>query len=197
MISFPLGPMTLRIHWSFLLLLGLLAAAPNSDLLLLGLGSALCHELGHLGAMWAVGMPPSCLQLTLFGGKLRGSSYPNLWAELAALAAGAGVNLALALCFGFLPQYRFQLFSAINLVMGGFNLLPIQGLDGGRMLRLGLERFCGPHRAAKWCAFLSFAVLAVLWGWGLWMWRQHPGLPALLGMPLLAAAVFFDWCKKQ
>ena len=117
--------------------------------------------------------------------------------DLAALAAGAGVNLALALCFGFLPQYRFQLFSAINLVMGGFNLLPIQGLDGGRMLRLGLERFCGPLRAAKWCAFLSFAVLAALWGWGLWMWRQYPGLPALLGVPLLAAAVFFDWCKKQ
>jgi len=197
MLNFTLGRMALQIHWSFLLLLGLLAAVPNSNLILLGLGSAACHELGHLGAMWAVGMPPTGLRLTLLGGKLQGSNHPPLGAELAALFAGAGVNLALAFCFGFSSQYRFQLFSAINLVMGGFNLLPIQGLDGGSILRLGLERFCGPRRAARRCVFLSFAVLAALWGWSLWLCHVHPHLPTLLGVPLLASVVFFDWCKKQ
>ena len=172
MIGFRFGKMTLSVHWNFLLLLGLLAAAPNSSLLVLGLGSALCHELGHLGAMWAVGMPPTALRLTLFGAKLQGSSCPGVAADLAALLAGAGVNLVLAFCFGFSAQYHFQLFSAINLVMGCFNLLPIQGLDGGRMVRLMLESFLDARQAEKWCGFLSAAALAALWMWGLWLWRR-------------------------
>jgi len=55
--------------------------------------------------------------------------------ELLAVLAGPGINLALAVvCAG--GGEAWQLFAGANLVLGIFNLLPLPGLDGGRIICL-------------------------------------------------------------
>ena len=187
-----LGSMDLEIHWSFWLLLGALAASPSQSVLLLGLLAACCHELGHLAAMLLAGNTPARLTLTAMGGRLKGTAFSGFGAELTALAAGAAVNLLLAMVCRLHGGYEVQLFSAINLVLGCFNLLPVQGLDGGRILQMVLERsFKGSERAPKVCMFLSLAALAALWCWSIWLYRQNRHLPALLLFPIAPTLAFF------
>jgi Zn-dependent protease len=195
MICFSIGGFRLRIHWSFWLLLGLVSAMPGQPVLLLGLAAAACHELGHFAAMLAVGMPPQSLCLSARGGKLQAGGFANLSAEMFALGAGAAVNLLLALLFGAVGSHYAKLFSAINLVLGGFNLLPIQGLDGGRMAALAVGQRWPHHRVQSFAVGLSAGTLVLLLGWSLWLWKNHPQLPTLVLLPAFPAAAFFGWLK--
>ncbi len=194
MISFFVGRLEVQLHWSFLLLLGL-AALPGSLLPLLGLGAAACHELGHLAAMALAGGLPARLRLSFFGGRLQSMGCTGWLAELLCLGAGAGVNLVLAGCFGAAQGYGAQLFSAINLVLGLFNLLPVQGLDGGRMLGLALAQRLPPRQCRTVLAAVSLAALAGLGGWCAWLAACNPHLPMLAAVPLVPAAAFFSWLK--
>ncbi|MBR5559264.1 MAG: hypothetical protein IKU72_03370 [Oscillospiraceae bacterium] len=193
--TFRIGGVELRLHWSFWLLLGGVAAAPLHRLVVLGLASAVCHELGHLAAMAAAGCRPRCLHLSLMGAKLSGRGLPNLKRELFAIASGPAVNLLLALLFGLSAQYAPRLFSAMNLVLGGFNLLPVQGMDGGRMLWLLAEHRWGYRRAKRICIAVAVVVLVLLLWWSVCLWKKHPRLPSLLLFPLVPAAAFFRWLK--
>lgn len=195
MICFRLGRLEVQLHWSFLLLVGLAAALPNAPLVLLGLGAAACHELGHLGAMMLAGLPPARLRLSLLGGRLQSCAFACRRAELLCLGAGPGVNLLLAAAFAAAGSYELRLFSAMNLVLGGFNLLPVQGLDGGRMLGLLLPRRLGQKRGWVVLAVVSLAALAGVGGWCFELARAHPELPLLRLVVLVPAAAFFRWLK--
>ena len=187
-----LGCLDLELHWSFWLLLGAIAAVPAQPALLLGLLAALFHELGHLAVMLLTGNAPARLTLTALGGRLKGAAFSGFWAELMALSAGAAVNLLLAMACCLAIGHKMQLFSAINLVLGCFNLLPVQGLDGGRILRLLLERrFKGNGSERRVCTILSLAVLAALWCWSIWLYGQNPQLPTLLLFPMVPTLAFF------
>lgn len=192
MIRLRLRGMEVLLHWSFLLLAGLSAGWP---LLRMGLGAALCHELAHLGAMCLFGCRPRCLRFGLTGGCLQGSGFPSFRAEAASLAAGPFCSLLLAAAFFGGKTDAARLFSAVNLVLGLFNLLPVQGLDGGRLLLLFLQKN-DPLGGRGLCVRLSFLALAVLWGWCFFLWRQNPHLPTLLLLPLVPAQAFFGWLKK-
>lgn len=194
MICFRFGRLEVQLHWSFLLLVGGAAALPNAPLVLLGLGAAACHELGHLGAMVLAGLPPARLRLGLFGGRLQSSAFAGRRAELLCLGAGPGVNLLLAAVFASAGGYGPRLFSAMNLVLGGFNLLPVQGLDGGRMLGLLLPRRLGQGRRVV-LILVSLLTLAGVGGWCFGLARAHPGLPLLRLVVLVPAAAFFRWLK--
>ena len=192
MISFQLWGLRVELHWSFLLLLGLSAGWPP---LRVGLGAALCHELAHLAAMGAAGIAPAHFRLGLTGGRLRGRGAACLRAELLSVLAGPACNLLLAAAFRTAPAESLRLFSAVNLVLGVFNLLPVQGLDGGRALRLFLERKA-PGRGTGFCTLLSLLTLGLLWVWCLWLWRRHPHLPTLMLLPAVPASAFLKWRKN-
>ena len=197
MITFRIGGFQLSVHWSFWLLLGLASAAPKQPVLPLGLLAAACHELGHFGAMLAVGMAPRNLRFSALGGKLQAKNFPGIWAELASVGAGGAVNLALAGLFAAANGYEARLFSAVNLVLGGLNLLPVQGLDGGRMVVLLLERRWEDRKSKAAAVWISAAVLVLLAVWCFLLWKSHPDLPALLLGPFGPAAAFWGWLRGR
>ena len=133
------------------------------DVLPLVLLAALCHELGHLGALTLAGVRAERLRLTAFGAELRADTrYLPYGVEILCTLAGPTVNLALApllarLCGDYL-------LAGANLLLGAFNLLPLANLDGGRALYLLTCWLTDPPFADRLCRYVSLACGLVLLG---------------------------------
>ena len=152
----------LRLCFSFpaVLSLSFLMGEGNSGKLLVMLACCALHECGHIAATLLCGCKPG--ELTLYGGGIKLTTPVRLNSfkkDIFILASGCGVNflLAFASC---LVKGELTFFAQVNLLLGGFNLLPVGYLDGGKMLELVLN-----GRGAVWikgCFALLVAVLAVL-----------------------------------
>lgn len=180
----------LRISAGFFLLIVWFALVNGWKLLVMILTAAALHELGHLGMLRLLGARILTLRIGILGAVLetdcRKLSYGG---ELAVVLAGPAMNLLCAcLLTHFAPEQ--EVFIGIHLVLGGFNLLPIRPLDGGRGLELLLTWQFGPfagETAIRWISAAAALFLAVFLGWlmkttggSLWL------LPAMAG--LLGAA---------
>lgn len=176
----------LRISVGFLLLVVWFAFVNGWELLAMIVAAAALHELGHLGMLRLLGVRVLALRIGIFGAVLeadcRNLSYSG---ELAAVLAGPAVNLLCACLLAyFVPEQ--ELFIGIHLVLGGFNLLPIRPLDGGRGLELLLTWLFGPfwgESVSRWIGAAAALLLAVFLGWlmkatggSLWL------LPAMAGL---------------
>lgn len=127
----------LQVSPGFLVLTALLLFLDREGTAPAVLAAWLVHEGGHLLLLYGVGGRVRKVELTLNGVKIeaeqgRGLSYTG---ELLSVLAGPGINLALALGCARLGE-GWYLFSGANLALGIFNLLPIPGLDGGRVFTL-------------------------------------------------------------
>lgn len=113
----------------------------HTGLIRVGLLCALLHEAGHVAVYLLLFRRAPRLELSIFGVclSMRGVCLP-VRAELALALAGPAVNALLALGalagmrWGWGYSYRGCWFAATNLLVGGFNLLPLPGLDGARAL---------------------------------------------------------------
>ena len=93
--------------------------------------AAALHEAAHLAALRALGIPVRGLELRAAGAVIR-AKLPGDRREALALGAGPGANLLLAAIF----WRPWRLFGLCNLLLGLWNLLPLPGRDGARLLRL-------------------------------------------------------------
>ena len=147
------------------------------------------HELGHYLALCRMDRTPKAIRLS-FSGAVMEMGNLSYREEFLAAAAGPAASLLLGLLSPLWPALGLY-----SLALGLFNLLPLCGLDGSRMLRCGLlqnftiamtESIC--HTAATGTALLLF--LGALWlrrgGWGLWpvVLSGYLLLKALLTKPL-------------
>ena len=169
-----------------LLAAALLFYMDPGDLIPLAALAAGFHELGHWTAVRLMGGEVRVLRLTVTGGNMeldhrRPLTYGG---ELAAILAGPGVNLLLALLCARLGGEREALYalSGLSLALGWFNLLPIYPLDGGRALLLILSAFTTPGRArqAVWgCSVILVALLLAAGMSLLWRGGRNLTLPGM------------------
>lgn len=124
--------------------------------------AAALHEAGHLLALALLGIPVYGLELRASGAVIRAELRGEL-REAWALLAGPAVNLLVA---GGLFHLR-PLLSFCSLALGLFNLLPIRGLDGGRLCALLLPRLLGPAGSIL-CKLLHCGTLLALAAAGIW-----------------------------
>ena len=174
----------LTVHPSAILWLCLLFYR-KAAILLPFLSAAAVHELGHLLALRLRRHPVSSVTLSFSGAVMKTGllSYRDVL-----LAAAAGPLTSLAAGF-FLPLWpEFGLYSVI---LGLFNLLPLPGLDGGRMVRSAVMLLFPPESAGRICRFLGICTGLALWGFALYLtFRLQCGLwPLLLGAMLLTKAL--------
>lgn len=132
--------------------------------------SVLGHELGHASMAFRWGLSPR-IELIAFGGVTHhfGKNLPILKQFLIVLA-GPVFGLFLFFIASLINQYMaienvytsqfFLLLQAVNLFWTLFNLIPVLPLDGGQLLRLGLEAIFGP-KGFSYALFFSVC-LAVL-----------------------------------
>lgn len=180
------GPLTPRIqvHPSLILWLSILWYL-DSAVVLPFLAAAGFHELGHALALYSLDKPPSTIRLSFAGAVMEvpGLSYRE---ELFAAAAGPAASLLLGLLTPLWPGLGLY-----SLALGLFNLLPLYGLDGSRMLRAFLLPRCSLDAAETRCrAAAVTTALILLWG-ALRLWRQGSwGLwPVVLAGYLLLKAL--------
>ena len=187
----------LKISAGFLFLTVWFAAVNGWRLLFLILGAAAVHELGHLWMLRLLGARIFGLQITILGAVLeadcRTLSYGK---ELAAVLAGPAVNLL----FAFLSEWfgpGNDTAIGIHLVLGGFNLLPIRPLDGGRALDLLLVWLFGPYTGETVVRWISSAAALILAAIVIWLMASTGGslwlLPAAAG---LLGAAGREWLGK-
>ena len=145
------------------------------------MGSILAHEAGHAIVARRNGINSREIRLSLFGGVAaleRGAPTPAV--EMKVAFAGPAVNLLVAagalggaLALGqsngsSVPLDALIWIGAMNLILGGFNLLPGLPLDGGRILTGFLWRRRNDRGAAvrttakvgKILSYLAFALAA-------------------------------------
>lgn len=154
-----------------LVLLGLLFYLDPERLALPFFLSCGAHELAHLAVAAVSGGRIYRLKLGCFGAELYGT-FRSYGGEVAALVAGPGANLLLALTVRE-PAYRM-----VNLYLFCYQMLPLPSLDGGRLWYLLWLRLTDPtraDRAAELAARLvgGAGLAAGLWAtlglrWGLW-----------------------------
>ena len=177
-----------RLSPGFLVTLGVSVLAGAGSVLPAVLGAAVCHEAGHLLALWAYHVPVESVTIGPVGAVIRASGQDRLsyGRDLTATLAGVAVNFALALLSS--RAWGMYLFAGANAVLGLYNLLPIQGLDGGRALYLAAAWIAGPFAAQRLCHLVNLIALSLLLSLvaGL-VWETGGGLlclAAVLGMAL-------------
>ncbi len=133
----------------------------------------LMHELGHYFAANYFKWRIRGIELLPFGGVAHveelGNTSPK--SEILVALAGPFVNLILYFlarelgAYGLLPQEWAAFFMYCNVLVGGFNLLPIWPLDGGKILHT-LYSLVLPYRKSVLLSILislAGAVLLILW----------------------------------
>lgn len=143
----------------------------SGNFALLGLAACLWHEFGHLAFMKICGV--SVKRMVFYGAGIKIVpdkliDFTAFGASFLILIGGSGANLALAAVLHNAEIPEVRLFAAINGLIGAFNLLPLQYLDGGKLILLLIRRLCSYSAACllerffKWCgAFLILTVLIV------------------------------------
>jgi stage IV sporulation protein FB len=167
-------------------------------LLLMILGAAAVHELGHLCVLLLFRRKVRALRIGMFGAVLdvdcRNLSYGK---ELLAVMAGPAMNL---LCAGWITRYGSgnELMTGIHLILGGFNLLPIRPLDGGSGTELILTWLLGPFLGERLICWISAVTSVLLAGGILTMICASGGslwlVPAMVGLLGIAMQ---EWFGKQ
>ena len=102
--------------------------------------ASVIHELGHLTALFLCRSTPSAMVINVFGVRIEKQADSHLtygqdvWISL----AGPAINLISAFVLYLLAGWGTA--ASIHLVLGLFNLLPLEPLDGGQAL-CGILRY--------------------------------------------------------
>ena len=153
------------------------------ELLFLALAAA-SHEAGHLLAAKALGIPLRRANMTGSGGRLtfdfsRSGYGREALVHLAGPAAGI-LAAAAALILRFPGGERF---AGMSLVLSEVNLLPMQGFDGGGILRCVLSSRFWPDTVER-VGRIADGIVRL----GLWIWAIRL---ALSPVPRIAPILFF------
>ncbi len=142
--KFKIFSTEINISFFFMAFLTLILIVDKTGFVLPVFLATALHEAGHLAAMCVfdcqpkkINLIPGSIQIvSAFKVKPQGELFILLSGPLANLLFAA-VFFALYYFFNFVP---FVSFSAVNLLIFAFNLLPVRGLDGGSILYLLLAK---------------------------------------------------------
>jgi len=153
---------------------------------LLLLFSVFFHEFGHAWVAQQMGLPAERIHLFILGGlaELKNRPISPRQETFIALAGPVGSLLLALLAYILSVQNAFQIPIAtalmeymfwMNILLAGFNAVPIYPLDGGRVMRGVLWAWVGQyHRASKATYRVSLDLIAVLFilGFVSWFWFE-------------------------
>lgn len=161
------GGFHLQVTPSFWVLFALLLlTGENSRMLLLCFVACTAHELGHLMAACCLRLRVKKLTVSAMGLIL---DIPRTCSYLGEFFLAASGPIASFLFAGLVSRLEGEgsaLLAGISLMQGCFNLLPVQPLDGGEMLRVLLAQFLSPDKSWYAARLAGYAVCVLAIGFG-------------------------------
>ena len=161
-------------------------------ILLSFLSAVLLHECGHLFALTLFHARLLKTKLSPFGITLTHTPLSSPFASLTVASFGPLFGI-----IGFVATQNslsVPIFQAVTLSLSLFNLIPITGLDGGRILNAALSFFLPPAAAEAIARITSHLCLVLLWIVGAYLFLFHNASPSLF---LMSLALFFENAKNE
>jgi Zn-dependent protease len=135
--------------------------------------AVLMHETAHLFTMWLIGCAPKEIRLIPSAVEIIGQTAKTPNHELLVLISGPAVNiiLFLVLYFNYLAfgNILSLYYGAVNLIIGGFNLLPISALDGGSIFINLLTRKIDINKAMLILKVMTLIVATLILSLGIFI----------------------------
>lgn len=164
-----------KIYISFLFTatLSLMLATDRTGLVVPTLFAVLIHEMGHLIAMWAADCAPLEIRLIPASVQIVEKYGAPTKKQAGIIICGplANIAVATALFINFhLGGYDISLkFALLNAILAVFNMLPVSGLDGGRLLELILCRHTDLYSALKTVRIVTLVLAVALFFGGVFL----------------------------
>ncbi len=154
------------------------------------LSAFILHETTHFVTAKSLGCTVSEFRLLAFGGTIRlenAGVSELLQIALAAPVANIAAAGVLALWIRWMPsQEILSSFLLTNLYLGVWNLLPIEPMDGGRVLHGLLDRVCSLQSARLFTLLISSLTALFLIGWSLYsLYRGQNTWPYILSYSVM------------
>ncbi len=149
---FSLFGTEIKVEYTFFLMLAFSVLVSNYSLIYVLVFSAL-HELGHIAALTVLGERAELITVAYYGIGLKYNSHTGPLKSIIILLCGPAVNLVFML---------LGIEIEINMALFVLNLLPIYPLDGGRILKIILNRVFSLALSDKIYFYISFAFTLLL-----------------------------------
>ncbi len=198
MVIGKIGGVKIRLNILFLLLGLLYSWLGYWPQILVIFSAVMLHELAHLLTAYLLKVKIAEVQLWPFGGQAQLEDYLALEPEREILVAISGPLFSLSLAG---LSYFTDIFQAsswkmvfvnINLLLGGFNLLPALPLDGGHILQAVLSRPLG-YRKANQC----MTALGLFLGVGIGAAGIYLGTVGFSSINLILVGAFLFWAAYR
>lgn len=178
----------IKIKFSTVVFAALFLFPDASEFTVSVLSAAAAHEAGHLIAMYICGIHPKSITVYPFGVDITaGHSLSSYSTDIFIAAAGCAVNLLLtAVFFAVLPT-----FAMCCAVLAILNLLPIQSLDGGRIVECVLLMHKDEEQSACIVYTVSFIFIVILWIISIYLLLFAPFNPTLFFLCVYLFALIF------
>ncbi len=161
--EFRLGRCLIAISPLFVCFLCIILLVDRTGIMLLGLISVVIHELGHLIFMIITKKQPESVSFQLGGIIIKSNGFSGYNNDFLIAMGGCLFNL---IAFSFSSYFYYKtksemamLFSAANLGLFLFNLLPVSGLDGMDLIKLKLLKKFSIEKTNKICNIISILFL--------------------------------------
>lgn len=169
--KFKIKQVSVNVTWHFLALITFMLSLQTDNVLYAVLFS-LFHEIGHLSAMLAVGNKPQSVSFELTGINIKRAEEVcvSLTQEIIIALAGPFFNLILFLFFVLIycrngSSKAFNT-ASVNLILMTFNLLPVKGLDGGKVLYYSVSQLFSYKSARIILAVSSVIFILLMFSYG-------------------------------
>lgn len=167
-----------KIYVSFLFAatLSLMLATDRTGLLIPTLFAVLIHEAGHLFAMWVSDCAPKEIRLIPASVQIVEGIGGTRAAGIGIILCGpfANISVAAALFINFyLSRADVSLrFALLNAVLAAFNMLPVSGLDGGRLIEQIIAKRKDIYTAEKTVRVITVILSSAAFIFGTWLLLQ-------------------------
>lgn len=178
---FKIGGAAVTVDYLFFFMLSMMLLY-NRQATLIMLTLSFLHEAGHVAALVLLGGKVNCLRLSAFGMVMVPvCNELSFYQESLFILAGPSVNLIIAVVLLPFSCATVQQISALSMLLGLFNLLPISALDGGKALWYFLQMHFREAAVTKAIRVVSVITLCLLGVFGLFLlYQNHYNFSVLL-----------------
>ncbi len=170
MIELPFKRLKVYLHFSFFAAVSLMTLLNVSDYALWGLYACLIHETGHLISMLILKQKVD--KLVFYGAGIKivqkeHDIFTPFSIQLVILISGCVMNFCVFYALKMLTDtFDASLFATINCIICMFNLLPLNCMDGGKMLVLIFYKLCEYDLAVRLEKYLrsinAFLIIVII-----------------------------------